>query len=109
VDRGTDYVERHKDPWLDQLTIYGRYNGDGSLLYPGSDAGIDGPVTSIRLRNIREGMEDYEYFKILADLGDKEFVDKQVRKLLQTWFSWEGNPDKLMETREQLAQRILEK
>ncbi len=97
-----------KDPWLDQLTIYGRYNGDGSILYPGADAGIDGPVTSIRLKNIREGMEDYEYIKILADLGDKEFVDEQVRKQIQTWFSWEKNPDKLMQTREQLAQRILQ-
>jgi len=102
------YWERVKDAWLDQLTIYGRYNGDGSLLYPGTDAGIDGPVTSIRLKNIREGMEDYEYFKILADLGEKEFVDEQVRKLIQTWFSWEKNPDKLMEIREKLAQRILE-
>ena len=102
------FWERVKDPWLDQLTIYGRYNGDGSLLYPGADAGIDGPVTSIRLKNIREGMEDYEYFRILSDLGDNDFVNEQVRKQIQTWFSWEKNPDKLMETREQLAQRILQ-
>jgi len=102
------YWDRVKDPWLDQLTIYGRYNGDGSLLYPGADAGIDGPVASIRLKNIREGMEDYEYFKILADLGDERFVDDQVRELFQTWFSWEKNPDRLMETRERLAQKILE-
>jgi len=101
------YWERVNDPWLDQLTIYGRYNGDGSLLYPGADAGIDGPITSIRLKNIREGMEDYEYFNILTDLGEKEFADEQVRKLIQTWFSWEKNPDKLMEIREKLAQRIL--
>jgi hypothetical protein len=53
-------------------------------------------------------MGDYEYLKILADLGDKEFVDKQVRKHIQTWLSWEKNPDKLMETREHLAQRILQ-
>jgi len=102
------FWEQLKDPWLDQLTIYRHYNGDGSLLYPGTDAGIDGPVTSIRLKNIREGMEDYEYFKILSDLGDKGFVDEQVRKIMQTWFSWEKNPDKLIATREQLAQRILE-
>ncbi len=99
---------RVKDPWLDQLTIYGRYNGDGSLLYPGADAGIAGPVTSIRLKNIREGMEDYEYFRILEDLGDNEFVDKQVREIIQTWFSWERSPDRLMEARERLAKRILE-
>jgi hypothetical protein len=102
------FWERVKDPWLDQLTIYGRYNGDGSILYPGADAGIAGPVTSIRLKNIREGMEDYEYFKVLEDLGDREFVDKQVREMIQTWFSWETSPDRLMEVRERLAKRILE-
>ena len=97
-----------KDPWLDQLTIYGRYNGDGSILYPGADAGIDGPVTSIRLKNIRAGMEDYEYFRLLADMGDEKFVDEHVRKIIQTWHSWEKNSDALMRAREQLAQRILE-
>ena len=103
------YWERVKDPWLDQLTIYGRYNGDGSLLYPGADAGIDAPITSIRLKNIREGMEDYEYFKILTELGDEEFVDEQVRKVIQTWLSCEKNPDRLMAVRERLAQRIVQK
>jgi hypothetical protein len=102
------FWDQMKDPWLDQLTIYRNYNGDGSLLYPGMDAGIDGPVTSIRLKNIREGMEDYEYLKILSDLGDKEFVDGQVHKIIQTWFSWEKDPDNLMATREQLAHRIIE-
>jgi hypothetical protein len=102
------FWEQVKDPWLDQLTIYRHYNGDGSLLYPGTDAGIDGPVTSIRLKNVREGMEDYEYFKILSDLGDNGLVDEQVRKIIQTWFTWEKDPERLMETREQLALRILE-
>jgi len=96
-----------KDPWLDQLTIYGHYNGDGSLLYPGKDAGIDGPVTSIRLKNIREGMEDYEYFKILESLGDKDFADNQARKVIQSWFSWEEDPARLMGIREQMADRIV--
>lgn len=105
----TIFWEQVKDPWLDQLTIYGQYNGDGSLLYPGADAGIKGPVTSIRLKNIREGMEDYEYFKILENLGDREFVDSEVQKVFQTWFSWDKDPDRLMETRERMARRILDK
>ena len=35
-------------------------NGDGFLLYPGKYYGIDGPVGSLRLHAIRDGMEDYE-------------------------------------------------
>ncbi len=105
----TVYWEQVKDPWLDPLTYRGRYNSEGSLFYPGIDAGIDGPVTSIRLKNIREGMEDYEYFKILASLDDKTYVDEQVREIAQTWFEWEKNPDKLYQVRERIAHRILAK
>ena len=104
----TVYWEQVKDSWLDQLTYRGRYNGEGSLFYPGADAGFAGPVTSIRLKNIREGMEDYEYFKILEDLGDREFVDAKVREISQTWFEWEKNPDKLYQVREEIAKRIEE-
>jgi hypothetical protein len=32
-----------------------------SLSYPGVDAGVQGLVASIRLKEIREGLEDYQY------------------------------------------------
>ena len=37
-------------------------HGDGVLLYPGKD----GPLGSIRLANIRDGLEDYEYLWLLS-------------------------------------------
>ncbi|MGD7787022.1 DUF4091 domain-containing protein [Propionibacteriaceae bacterium Y1700] len=37
--------------------------GDGSLFYPGST----GPIPSIRLANLRDGMEDYNLIDALAD------------------------------------------
>ena len=40
---------------------YGDNNGDGYLVYPGCYYGIDGPVASMRLESIRDGMEEYEY------------------------------------------------
>ncbi|HET6463338.1 MAG TPA: DUF4091 domain-containing protein, partial [Candidatus Krumholzibacteria bacterium] len=51
------------------------FNGDGSLFYPGTAVGLNGPVVSMRLQQIREGFEDYEYLKLLADRGDQAFVD----------------------------------
>jgi len=39
-------------------------NGDGSLLC----AGPDGPLSTIRLENIRDGFEDYEYLFLLDQL-----------------------------------------
>jgi hypothetical protein len=39
------------------------FNGDGRLVYPGNS----GPVPTIRLKNIRDGLEDYIYLKMLED------------------------------------------
>ena len=43
-------------------------NGDGYLAYPGDAIGREEPVSTIRLDQAREGVEDYEYFVILRDL-----------------------------------------
>ncbi|NLF69441.1 MAG: DUF4091 domain-containing protein [Candidatus Anammoximicrobium sp.] len=40
-------------------------NGDGFLLYPGQPIGHAGPVSSIRLEQAREGVEDYEHLFLL--------------------------------------------
>ncbi len=46
--------------------FYVRYpNGDGYLAYPGSPVGAGGPVSTIRLEQAREGVEDYEYLYLL--------------------------------------------
>jgi len=49
--------------------FYVRYpNGDGYLAYPGEPIGHDGPVSSIRLAQAREGIEDHEYLVLLDQL-----------------------------------------
>lgn len=49
--------------------------GDGFFFYPGSIYGIYGPVHSMRLYTVRDGMEDYEALadleNIYASLGEK--------------------------------------
>ena len=46
-------------------------NGDGFLTYPGKPVGVDGPVSTIRLEEVREGLEDYEAMALLGELADK--------------------------------------
>jgi hypothetical protein len=82
------------------------YNGGGLLFYPGRDAGFDGPVTSIRLKNIREGLEDYEYFAILEKLGEEEFVGEMVDTACPEWWDFTKDPEILLKVREQLAVKI---
>lgn len=77
-------------------------NGDGSLLC----AGPDGPLSTIRLENIRDGFEDYEYLFALGELKSrvgglpettarKAFVEK-ANGLLAV-------PDSVVETTTQFA------
>ncbi|MCX6916547.1 MAG: DUF4091 domain-containing protein, partial [Verrucomicrobia bacterium] len=46
-------------------------NGDGFLAYPGKTVGVDGPVSTIRLEQVREGLEDFEAMTLLAGAAEK--------------------------------------
>ena len=63
----------------------------------------------MRLKNIREGMEDYEYMQILADMGERAFVDEVVQSVGRSWFDWEKDPAKLYAARAKLGEKIVEK
>ena len=68
------------DPWFNPAFAHPRhYNGGGYLFYPGAPCGIDGPVASMRLKNLRDGMEDYEYFVLLEKRAGAEAVQKVGR------------------------------
>jgi len=95
-----------RNPWQDP-GFRVRWNGDGFLFYPGSEAGIEGPIASIRLKNLRDGMEDYEYFELLDGLGGGGAVDEVVRAAVPTWGSWQDDPGQLTELRRRLAAEIL--
>jgi hypothetical protein len=59
------------DPWVTQSAFGG--TGDGTLFYPGTPAKIGGsteiPVESLRLKHLRDGMEDYELLYLASTLG----------------------------------------
>jgi len=62
------------DPWATQYAFGGQ--GDGTLFYPGTTNRIGGqteiPIESLRLKGIRDGMEDYELLHLAASLGLKD-------------------------------------
>jgi hypothetical protein len=109
----TVYWDVAGDVWTNSVTYAPGpktfYNGEGSLFYPGVDAGFAGPVTSIRLKQIREGLEDYEYLKLLVDAREGEFAMQTVQALARSWSDWDTNPAHLHEAREKLAQRLIQK
>lgn len=97
------------DPWSNQWDFSG--NGDGTLFYPGTPARIGGsshvPVASLRLKMIREGMEDFEYLALLASLGGEADARAIVDGLFPNAYSTEVPADALMAAREQVAARII--
>jgi len=95
-----------RNPWHDP-GFRVRWNGEGSLFYPGEDAGIEGPIASIRLKALRDGMEDYEYFALLASLGKREEADAIAREAVPTWGTWKQDALALPHLRERLAAAIL--
>ena len=51
-------------------------NGSGHLAYPGEPIGLSGPVSTIRLETMREGLEDYEIFHALRELAEQDQAAK---------------------------------
>ncbi len=96
------------DPWSNPAFAHPRhYNGGGFLFYPGLPCGIDGPVISMRMKNLRDGMEDYEYFVILERLTDKKTVKKIVDTISPNWWNFSKDPNEFLTAREKIAQQIL--
>ncbi|MFQ6096683.1 MAG: glycoside hydrolase domain-containing protein [Armatimonadota bacterium] len=100
------YWHPDQDPWT-RPHFRDRYWGEGMLLYPGTDAGITGPVTSIRLKLIREAMEDFEYVTLVSRSGNEERADAIVAEVARSFTDWDHDPGAYMRARERLAQLIV--
>ncbi len=101
----TVYWEQAKDVWTTPST-YRNFNGEGSLFYPGIEVGLDGPVASMRLKQIREGIEDFEYLKILSVIDNSPKAQELVKQIAPTWTDWEKDAKKLHNVRIQIGNLI---
>ena len=101
----TTYWAETKHPWENMATWGGLY-GDGSLLYPGKKVGIDGPVSSIRLETIRDGLDDCKYLWLLERKIGREGVLPYVRKLTTSWTEFSRDPVLFESVRDEIAGRI---
>ncbi len=97
-----------KDPWTN-VRLFGG-NGDGTLFYPGRPDRIGGrtdiPIESIRLKLIREGMEDYEYLALLAKLRGWKAADEYAGRIVQKPYLWESRPETFLKVRQELGEAL---
>jgi hypothetical protein len=101
------YNEDHS-PW-DDIRAHGG-NGDGTLFYPGTPERIGGrthvPIESLRLKLIREGFEDYEYFVLLKRIAGAESAHREVKKIARTVYDWDRDPAALYAARRAVGAAI---
>ncbi|MEH2107245.1 DUF4091 domain-containing protein [Nostoc sp.] len=105
-----------KDPWKDVQTYSQEkdyYPGEGMLFYPGKQVGLKGVVPSMRLKWIREGVEDYEYLEIFKSrVGvahrryHQEWGLRLARRVGLDWKNWTRDPNLLESVRRQLGEEI---
>jgi hypothetical protein len=85
--------------WLINNNVSERLNGDGRLSYPGPDGR---PIASIRLMNIRDGLEDYEYIKQCAERIGVEKTRELIREVTTDIDVFTHDADVVKKTRRKL-------
>jgi hypothetical protein len=99
---------RKNDPWTD-VHLFGG-NGDGTLFYPGQPSVIGGrthiPVESIRLKLIREGLEDYEYLALVAKQRGVKAAAQTVDSFIRNAYDFDQDPQKLYTARAEMGQLL---
>lgn len=94
----------------------GKFNGDGKLVYPGKDRQL---LASIRLESIRDGIEDYEYLRLLQSAVEplrnlssaRAFVKEadellSVKRVIHSPIDWNADPQWLLDQRAKIAEAI---
>lgn len=119
----------NKDPYRDPKTWDERQMGNGVLFYPGRLLGsiglspLPGPVSSFRMKSLRRGLFDHEYFRVLRDRGGDPdaLVSRIVRQALgegdhvphwrhPRWAQhgdWSHDPQEWDDVRREVARQIV--
>ena len=77
-------------------------HGDGRLLV----YGVDGPLGTIRLENMRDSMEDYEYLKLYETRFGREAALRLCRTVSPEKTRFSRDPRLLREVRQRLAEAL---
>jgi len=115
------------DPWGPNVG-FGK-TGDGVLIYPGnhdgsmspigspSDVAIHGPIPSYRLKMIRQGLQDWAFFRLADRAGLTSFVQQQLDAVYRQIGAavpapaanpyWTTDETKMTAIRAAVAQKIL--
>ncbi len=99
------------DPWADVRSFAG--NGDGTLLYPGVPAALGGshpfPVESIRMKIIRDALEDVEMLHMASSTGEVALARRVLARLVPSAREWERRPGPWLAAHRALGDALAER
>jgi hypothetical protein len=59
----------------------------GVFIYPGKKVNYDLPIVNIRMKQVRRGQTDYEYFWLLKQAGEGELADSLAKRVIKAALS----------------------
>ena len=113
------FWEEIKDPWIDPITwkwfpCNSPAAGEGSLVYPGHlvqrytrQDNVKGPVGSIRLALLREGLEELELLRLLDEIGGQAAADEIVASICRNIRDFTRDPNAIDTARDRVIEEIL--
>jgi hypothetical protein len=73
---------RKREIWENPLNQSWPTNSQGVLVYPGTFVGVRGVVPSIRLKQVRRGLQDYEYLHMVERAGRRGVAEAVASRIV---------------------------
>jgi len=115
----SSFWEEILNPWIDPISwkwfpCNSPAAGEGSLIYPGNMAeryarqdNVIGPVGSLRLALLREGLEELELLGLLAELGGEAVADEIAASVCRNVRDFSRDPQAIDFARTRVIEEIL--
>ncbi len=96
------------DPWNNVEAYAPWFPGEGMVVYPGQQVGLPGVVASMRLKWLRDGIDDYDFIALLKEQGLGDWALNIARGVGPDWSNWTRDPSALEAARRQLGDKLSE-
>lgn len=106
----------YADPWTNSITFAEAFvnnsgadeAGDGLLVSPGPPVGEEGPVGSLRLKCVTDGIDDFDYLTLAAEKLGTETAKEYVSRLSNSFTDYTLDAEELYEVRRELGEALAE-
>ncbi len=95
-----------KNPWKSVNTNGDGIYGDGILFYPGDVIGTSTPIVSIRMKLMRDGVDDIELLYMAEELLGKDWVDERASSVSKSLTTVDVTSDQFAALRIEIGNAI---